>query len=122
MTEHEEKPVVAAPAESGVKKAPVSFKHLIGVKRNMTQIFAKDGALCGVTPIDVTPAIITAIRTKERDQYTAVQLSYGARKTKNVSKPLMGQFKASGAPAGTFVREFRVNDLAGFEIGQRRAA
>jgi large subunit ribosomal protein L3 len=53
-----------------------------------------------------------------KDGYNAVQLAFGSRKEKNVSKSEMGILKAAGATPARFVREIRVVDVKGFEVGQ----
>ena len=80
------------------------MKYILGAKKNMTQMFDKDGNVSPVTVIDATPSVITFVRTKERDGYSAVQLGYGARKEKNVSKPVLGHTKGKGYKA---IKEFR---------------
>ena len=51
---------------------------LIGRKVGMTQVFAEDGTMVPVSVVAVEPNTVTAIRTRERDGYTAVQLGAGA--------------------------------------------
>ncbi len=59
----------------------------------MAQIFDKDGVVSPVTVIDVSTSTVTFVRTKEKDGYNAVQLGYGNRKAKNVSKAVLGHGK-----------------------------
>lgn len=87
---------------------------LIGRKVGMTQIFAEDGTMVPVSVVSVEPNTVTEVRTLERDGYTAVQLGTGtARRT---TKPRAGQLK--DLPRVRDVREFRVDDVADFEVGQ----
>lgn len=87
---------------------------LIGRKVGMTQVFAEDGTMVPVSVVAVEPNTVTLLRTQERDGYTAVQLGTGtARKT---TKPRLGQLK--DLPRVRDVREFRVEDVAGYEVGQ----
>ncbi|MBI3547722.1 MAG: 50S ribosomal protein L3 [Elusimicrobia bacterium] len=108
----------AASAAPEGKKAPATFRSLLGVKRGMTQVFTDDGKLHGVTVVEAGPCTVLAVRTPERDRYKAVQLAFGSRREKNMGKALVGQFKKAGFPAAKHVREFRVDDVAGFEVGQ----
>jgi len=87
---------------------------LIGRKVGMTQIFAEDGTMVPVSVVSVEPNTVTELRTLERDGYTAVQL--GAGTARRTTKPRLGQLK--DLPRVRDVREFRVDDVAGFEIGQ----
>ncbi len=87
---------------------------LIGRKAGMTQVFAEDGTLVAVSVVAVEPNTVTALRTPERDGYSAVQLGTGS--ARRLSKPRLGQLH--DLPRVKDVREFRVDDLSGFEIGQ----
>jgi large subunit ribosomal protein L3 len=91
---------------------------MIGRKLGMTRIFGDDGTVVPVSVIQATPNTITRIRTAEQDGYVAVQL--GAGSARRVTKPVAGQFKAlpkeQQKPAS--VREFRVDSVDGYEVGQ----
>ncbi len=87
---------------------------LLGRKAGMTQIFAEDGTLVPVSVLLVEPNTVTDIRTNERDGYTAVQL--GAGTARKLTKPRLGQLK--DLPRVKDVREFRVDSIDGFEVGQ----
>jgi large subunit ribosomal protein L3 len=87
---------------------------VIGRKVGMTQVFAEDGTMVPVSVVAVEPNTVTLLRTEERDGYSAVQVGAGtARKT---TKPRAGQLK--DLPKVRDVREFRVEDVAAFEVGQ----
>jgi large subunit ribosomal protein L3 len=87
---------------------------LIGRKVGMTQLFGDDGTMVAVSVLSVEPNTVTELRTLERDGYTAVQLGAGiARRT---TKPRAGQLK--DLPRVRDVREFRVDDVAAYEVGQ----
>jgi large subunit ribosomal protein L3 len=87
---------------------------LIGRKVGMTSVFAEDGTLVPVSVVAVEPNTVTAIRTVARDGYTAVQL--GAGTAKRLTKPRLGQLK--GLPRVRDVREFRLDDVSDYEVGQ----
>lgn len=87
---------------------------VIGRKVGMTSIFAEDGTMVPVSVVEIEPNTVTALRTTERDGYTAVQL--GAGSVKKLTKPRAGQLK--GLPPVKRAREFRMDDLAGYTIGQ----
>ncbi len=88
---------------------------LLGRKVGMTQVFAEDGTMVPVSVVAVEPNTITELRTLERDGYTAVQV--GAGTAKRTTKPRLGQLK--DLPRVRDVREFRVDDVADYEIGQQ---
>jgi large subunit ribosomal protein L3 len=87
---------------------------VIGRKVGMTSVFAADGTMVPVSVLAVEPNTVTALRTPETDGYSAVQL--GAGTVKNLTKPRAGQLK--NLPNVRDAREFRVDDVAGYEVGQ----
>jgi large subunit ribosomal protein L3 len=87
---------------------------LIGRKVGMTQVFEKDGTMVAVSVLEVTPNTVTRLRTPDRDGYSAVQL--GTDEKKKITKPRAGQL--GDLPALATLREFRVDDLGTFEVGQ----
>ncbi|HEX5589146.1 MAG TPA: 50S ribosomal protein L3 [Candidatus Limnocylindrales bacterium] len=87
---------------------------LIGRKVGMTQVFQDDGTMVAVSVLEVAPNTVTRLRTEDRDGYTAVQL--GTNETKKLTKPKAGQLK--GLPQLATLREFRTDDLSGYEVGQ----
>lgn len=95
---------------------------IIGKKLGMSNIFGKDGEIIPVTVIQAGPCNVVNIRTKEKDGYEALQLSFGERKDKHTSKPLAGQFKASGLKAAKLLKEFRNFNLADYKVGDQIGA
>lgn len=87
---------------------------LIGRKVGMTQIFQDDGTMIPVSVLAIEPNTVTCLRTTDRDGYTAVQL--GSDETERLTKPRAGQLK--GLPKLGTLREFRVDDVDDFELGQ----
>jgi len=87
---------------------------LIGRKVGMTQVFEKDGTMVAVSVLEVAPNMVTRLRTTDRDGYTAVQL--GTDEKKKINKPRAGQL--GDLPALSTIREFRVDDLADYQVGQ----
>jgi large subunit ribosomal protein L3 len=80
---------------------------LIGKKIGMTSIYDENGRFVPVTVIEAGPCVVTQVRKKETDGYNAVQLAYGERREKNVSKALIGHFKKAGTTAKSKVAEFK---------------
>ncbi len=91
---------------------------LIGKKVGMTQYFGAKGEAIPVTVIEAGPCMVTEMRTVARDGYTAVQLAFGTRKETRMRRPVLGQFKKRNLPPARFLREFRIQDAAGYEVGQ----
>jgi large subunit ribosomal protein L3 len=87
---------------------------LIGRKVGMTQVFQDDGTMVAVSVLAIEPNTVTRLRTTERDGYTAVQL--GTDVVKTLNKPQAGNLK--DLPKVATLREFRVDDIGDFEVGQ----
>jgi len=87
---------------------------LIGRKVGMTQVFAEDGTMVAVSVVAIEPNTVTRVRTAARDGYTAVQL--GAGTARRQTKPVAGQLR--GLPRVRDLREFRLDDASGYEVGQ----
>jgi large subunit ribosomal protein L3 len=87
---------------------------LIGRKVGMTQVFEDDGTMVAVSVVAIEPNTVTRLRTTDRDGYTAVQL--GTEVAKKLSKPETGQLK--DLPKVATIREFRVDDIGSYEVGQ----
>jgi large subunit ribosomal protein L3 len=92
---------------------------LIGRKVGMTQVFQADGTMVGVSVLAIEPNTVTKLRTIERDGYSAVQLGALPVTKKKLSKPEAGQLR--DLPQVSEIREFRVDDLGGYEVGQQVA-
>ncbi|KAF4516362.1 hypothetical protein B566_EDAN000605 [Ephemera danica] len=84
---------------------------LLGKKLGMTQVF-DETRLTPVTVIEAGPCRVVTIKTKERDGYEAVQLSYGEVKERKLSRAELGHLKKQQAPASRVLREFeKVGDV-----------
>jgi len=81
---------------------------LIGKKLGMTRIFAENGSSIPVTVIEAAPNRITAVKTAERDHYSAVQVTTGSRRASRVTKAMAGLFRQADVAAGRGLWEFRV--------------
>jgi len=121
---------------------------LLGRKLGMTQIFTEDGTLVPVTVMQVGPCPVLQIKTSESDGYSAIQIGYEtkresairraeasrderakareegrrprirAAKQVLVSQSELGHAKRAGVAPPLVVREVRVDDVSGYEIGQ----
>jgi large subunit ribosomal protein L3 len=89
---------------------------LIGRKVGMTAVFGDDGSHVPVTVIQAGPCTVTAVRTKDKDGYDALQLGFEPKK-KNVTKPMQGHFKKLGVGAVGVVRELRLDKAAAEKLG-----
>ena len=91
---------------------------ILGRKVGMTQVFDEEGKAVPVTVIEAGPCSIVEIRTPEKNSYSAVQLGYGEVKPGNVIKPMKGYFEKQNATPKRWLREFRVDNTADYQVGQ----
>ncbi len=95
---------------------------LLAKKVGMTRLFGVDGSHIGVTVLQVEDCEVVAVRTAEKDGYTAVQLGVGRAKPKNVTKPMRGHFAKAKVEPKRMLGEFRVAEDAVLEVGVRLSA
>ena len=91
---------------------------LLGNKIGMTQIFDESGNIIPVTILKVGPCIVTQIKTKSKDGYDSIQIGYGNIPNKLVNQPKLGHFQKLNIQPLKYLKEFRVNDPADFNVGQ----
>jgi large subunit ribosomal protein L3 len=79
---------------------------IIGKKVGMTSIFDASGKNIPCTVIEAGPCVVTQVRTKEVDGYSAIQLAYDEAKEKNTPKAMMGHFKKANTTPKRMLVEF----------------
>ncbi len=92
-------------------------KGIIGKKIGMTQIFDEKGNVVPVTVIEATPNVVAQVKTVETDGYNSIQLGYGEVKDKHINKPEKGHFTKAGLAAKKHLREFRVEYVENYKVG-----
>ena len=90
---------------------------LLAQKLGMTRIFTADGNHVPVTVLKVDNCQVVAVRTEDKDGYTAVQLGVGSAKVKNVSKAERERFAQAKVEPKKKLVEFRVSADALLEVG-----
>ena len=93
-------------------------KAILGKKVGMTQVFGDKGEVYPVTVIEAGPCVVVQKKTMEHDGYAAVQVGFGAVKETKVNKPEAGHFKKAGVGPFKYVREMRLEDADGYQLGQ----
>jgi len=83
------------------------MKGLIGKKLGMTSVFTEDGQSVPCTLIEAGPCYVTAVKTKDNDGYTALQLGFTERKEKRLARPQAKNFKKKNLPVLRFLKEVR---------------
>lgn len=96
-------------------------KGLLGKKLGMTQVWDEANKLIPVTVIEITPNVVTQLRTPEIDGYSAVQIAYGQIDPRKVNKPTTGHFDKAGVTPRRHVTEVRTADAADYTLGQEIA-
>ena len=95
---------------------------IIARKLGMTRVFTESGAHVPVTVLQLDGCQVTAVRTQEKDGYTAVQLGSGSAKVKRVSKAERERFAKAKVTPKRRLAEFRVDPDAVLEVGARLSA
>ncbi len=93
-------------------------RGILGKKLGMTGIYSQEGKYIPVTVVEVSPCVITQIKTEEKDGYAALQLGYGNKKENRTNKPEKGHFKKAGDRLFSDLREFSIDKAEEHELGQ----
>ena len=107
-------------------------KAILATKVGMTQVFSEGGALVPVTVLKAGPCVVTQIKTAENDGYEAVQVGFEDKKEKTVTKDANGKkriskrhgvnkaekghFAKAGVASKRYVREFRFENCADYNL------
>jgi large subunit ribosomal protein L3 len=92
-------------------------KGLLGAKLGMTQVW-DNNKVVPVTVVEISPNVVTQVRTADTDGYSAVQLAYGAIDPRKVNKPRGGHFTKSGVAPRRHLVELRTTDASEYTLGQ----
>ena len=108
-------------------------KAILATKIGMTQIFDENGTLVPVTVLQAGPCVVTQVKTVENDGYSAVQVGFVDKKTKEnikdksgkkevihrhgVNKAEAGHFKKAGTTSKRYVREFKFENAEEYTLG-----
>ncbi|MEI8339527.1 MAG: 50S ribosomal protein L3 [bacterium] len=92
------------------------MKFTLGIKKNMSQIFNDEGRVCPVTVVTIGDLVVTQVKTKEVDGYDAVQVGFGERNAKNISKPVLGHMKGGSY---AYLKEFRLKEPSTLKVGDK---
>lgn len=92
-------------------------KGLIARKLGMTQIFAEDGKRIPVTVIEAGPCVVVQKKTVEIDGYSAIQVGFAGKDANKANRALVGHCKTAGKGTFTHLREFRVDNIDQYSVG-----
>lgn len=93
-------------------------KAILGKKLGMTQIFDENGKVIPVTVVEAGPCAVIQKKTVEKDGYSAIKVGFDVKRESLFNKPVKGQFAKAGVAPRKFVREFKLENVENYEIGQ----
>lgn len=98
--------------------------ELLCRKLGMTRVFDEAGDAVPVTVLEAGPNAVLQHRTLAKDGYSALQLGFGERRAKTLSKGMQGHFAKSNTAPRRFVAECRVGpeDLEKHAVGSELKA
>jgi large subunit ribosomal protein L3 len=91
---------------------------LIGKKIGMTQFYNSDGNVVPVTLIQTGPCVVVQKKESAKDGYNALQVGFGRRKNQRLNKPEQGHLAKAGKGAFEILKEFRLDDVSQYQVGQ----
>jgi len=91
---------------------------LIGKKVGMTQFYNAEGNVIPVTVIQTGPCVVVQKKENAKDGYSAIQVGFGSKKNQRVNKPEQGHMAKAGKGAFEVLKEFRLDDVSQFQVGQ----
>jgi large subunit ribosomal protein L3 len=95
---------------------------LIAEKLGITRVFDEQGSHICVTLLKVAGNQVVNAKTEEVNGYNAVQLGFGVKKTKNITKPLRGYFAKQKVEPKATLKEFRVSKENLLNVGDELLA
>jgi len=100
----------------------VASKAIVGEKVGMTQIWDDQNRAIPVTVLRVAPVRIVQVKTPEHEGYSALQVTWGHRRSSTLTRTEQGHFDKAGVDAGRRLVELRLDDTSEYEVGQELTA
>jgi large subunit ribosomal protein L3 len=97
-------------------------KAIVGEKVGMTQVWDDANRVVPVTVVSVRPCRVVQVKTPSNDGYGALQVTYGTRAARKLTKAAAGHFAKNGVEPGERLVELRLDDPSGYEVGQELGA
>jgi large subunit ribosomal protein L3 len=95
-----------------------TVKGLLGTKLGMTQVWDENNNFVPVTVVEITPNVVTQVRTPEVDGYNAIQIAYGQIDPRKSNKPATGHFEKAGVTPRRHLTEIRTADAGEYTPGR----
>ncbi len=96
----------------------MATKAIVGEKVGMTQVWDEAQRVVPVTVVKVSPVRVVRVKTPEAEGYSALQVTYGVRRSSLLNKPEAGHFEKAGVEPGRRLVELRLEDASAYEVGQ----
>ncbi|MFP5490407.1 MAG: 50S ribosomal protein L3 [Bacteriovoracia bacterium] len=101
-----------------MSETKVSLPAIYGIKAGMTRIFDANGNHVPVTVVKLIPNVISQVKTKEKDGYSAYQVAYHEKRESLLTKPTKGTLKKAGISSNlTHFSEVKVETVAAEALG-----
>lgn len=94
------------------------MKAILGKKVGMMQMFSPEGKAIPVTVIEAGPCVVVQTKTTDNDGYEAIQVGFDEIKETRANKPKKGHFAKANVKPMRYLREFRVENAADYQLGQ----
>ncbi len=91
---------------------------ILAKKLGMTQVFTQDGRVVPVTVVLAGPCTVAQKKTVATDGYDAIQLGFGETEFRKMNKARKGHLQKKNLKALSWLKEFRVSQVADYEVGQ----
>ena len=96
----------------------LTARGLLGRKLGMTQVWDENNKVIPVTVLEASTNVVTQIRSRETDGYSAIQIGYGEIDGRKVNKPKAGHFEKAGVTPRRHLVEIRTEAVADYTLGQ----
>jgi large subunit ribosomal protein L3 len=88
----------------------------------MTQIWDDQNRAIPVTVLRVAPVRVVQVKTLEHEGYSALQVTWGHRRSSTLTRPEQGHYDKAGVDPGRRLVELRIDDASEYEVGQQLTA
>jgi large subunit ribosomal protein L3 len=96
----------------------MATKAIVGEKVGMTQIFDAQQRAIPVTVLRVAPVRVVQVKSRAKEGYEALQVTYGVKSTHALNKPEIGHFSRGSVEPGRRLLELRLDDASSYSVGQ----
>ena len=91
---------------------------MIGKKIGMTQAFDDQERLMPVTVLEMAPCPVVQVKDQASDGYAAIRVGFKETKAARLTSAKQGVFKKAGVASHKRLKEFRLDDVSGYSVGQ----